>query len=164
MQVDIYFLPVIFAGISGTMNKQILSVFFVIVALMMVGCSTPASRIKKNPDLFASFLPEVQENVRKGVIEVGYTKGMVYLAFGRPSGIYERKTEAETTEIWSYTDFHVWTEYEPLETWYYYRDVKGNMHHMRDLTWINRSHTREYESLRVEFDGDRVKAIERLRP
>ncbi|MDD4873336.1 MAG: hypothetical protein PHR77_22495 [Kiritimatiellae bacterium] len=145
------------------MNRQILIVFLVVIPLMMVGCSTPANRIKKNPDLFASFSPEIQENVKKGVIEVGYTKGMVFLAFGRPNSIYERKTETGMTEIWSYNDFHVWTEYEPLETWYYYRDVKGHMHQMRDLAWISRNRTREYESLRVEFDGDKVKAIEKLR-
>jgi outer membrane protein assembly factor BamE (lipoprotein component of BamABCDE complex) len=145
------------------MNKRIIDIFLIIVTLMVAGCSTPASRIKKNPDLFASFPPEVQANVRKGVIEIGYTKGMVYLAFGRPNSIYERKTDMGITEVWSYTDYHVWTEYEPLESWYYYRDVRGNLHRIRDLTWINRSHTSEYESLRVEFDGDKVKAIEKLR-
>jgi len=88
---------------------------------------------------------------------------MVFIALGYPYRIYERKSENAVTEIWAYNDFRVHTEFEPFERWYYYRDSRGNVHHMRDMTWMSVSHSDEYESLRVEFEGDKVKAIERLR-
>ena len=138
----------------------IISLFGMI--FLSTGCSTPASRIKKYPELFAACSPAVQESIKKGVIDVGYAKDMVFLALGRPAAVFERETSVGKTEVWSYSDMNVWSEPSPVGMWYYYRDSKGRVHYLRDTTWSYRTYTREYESLRVEFESDKVKAIERL--
>jgi len=141
-----------------------LGIFFLLVLISsFTGCSTPASRIKKYPELFATCTPAVQENIKKGLIEVGYTKDMVFLALGRPVAVFDRETSVVKTEVWSYSDMHVWSEPGPVGMWYYYRDSRGRIHYMRDMTWGYRTYSREYESMRVEFEGEKVKAIERLR-
>lgn len=70
--------------------------------LFLAACSTPESRIEKNPALYSSFSPEVQANVKKGKIEIGYTYDMVYVAWGQPS---RKKTITEANvqrEVWVY--------------------------------------------------------------
>ncbi len=70
--------------------------------LLLTSCSTPESRIEKNPALYAAFPPDVQANVKKGKIEIGYTYDMVFVAWGRPD---TKKTviEANTKrDVWIY--------------------------------------------------------------
>jgi hypothetical protein len=121
--------------------------------LLLVGCATPEARIKRNPELFSSLSPTVQEDVKKGVIKLGYTKDMVYLAAGKPNHVQTRLDKDGATTIWRYTayrwtpDADVWPyRYGPW--WYdpyYYRDGR-----------------QEYDVLRVEFRDDKVVAIEHI--
>ena len=62
------------------------------VLLGLTACSTPESRIKKNPELFNSFAPEVQAKVREGEIDIGFTQDMVRIALDRPDRSYTRST------------------------------------------------------------------------
>lgn len=81
---------------------------FVVLPLLLValsGCgSTPATRIKENPEAFARLPAAVQERVRQGRVEVGDDPATVLLARGEPARRMERRdTESGTTEIWIYT-------------------------------------------------------------
>ena len=138
-------------------------VALVLGVVLLAGCATPESRIRKNPALFALFPPEVQKNVRAGRIEVGYTKDMVVMALGRPQRIPTRTAEAGTTEIWVYTDVAYRGTLQPVESMYLYRDRSGNLQPGSSLTWGNVQERYEYAVLRVEFDRDKVKAVEALR-
>jgi len=133
-----------------------------LATLLAAGCSTPSSRIKQRPEVFASFPPGVQENVRSGRIAVGYTHDMVYIALGSPSRMYQRETESGRTEIWSYTDIRYTTDVQPVETTYRYRDARGHLRLSRDWGWADVSRSEEFETLRVEFRDGKVAAIERL--
>jgi hypothetical protein len=130
--------------------------------LLAAGCATPAYRIKKNPDLFAAFPPAVQETVRAGRVEVGYTPDMVYIALGRPSRIYARETEAGRTLIWSYAARYRTSSWRPVETLQVYRDSKGRRRTTTDTTWVDVGRSTEYEAVRIEFADNKVKAIEVL--
>jgi hypothetical protein len=55
-----------------------------LLLMIATGCATPESRIKKHPEMFSAFPPEVQERVRLGEIRVGDTSDMVYIALGHP--------------------------------------------------------------------------------
>ena len=135
-----------------------------VVFVLAPGCvSTPQSRIQKNPDLFNSFPPEVQENVKQGRIAVGYTRDMVLIALGAPARVLMRMTEAGQTEVWVYSNTRYVADYRSRPAAFWYRDSRGRLRQGVDWAWMDAGGQQEYETLRVEFDGDKVKAIESLR-
>ena len=130
------------------------------VLLLAAGCATPEYRIRKNPALFAAFPTNVQANVRSGLVDVGYTPDMVYIALGRPNRVIERTTSEGRFEIWVYTDITYSTEFAPIETTYWYRTHRGDLRLARDWSWIDVQQRHEYEILRVEFKDGKVLALE----
>ena len=74
------------------------------VVVGICGCaSTPESRIRSEQALFESFPPEVQDNVRVGLVEPGYTFDMARLALGEPDETVTRTSGAGAEEVWIYT-------------------------------------------------------------
>ncbi len=129
-------------------------------ALWLAGCASPASRIKKNPELFASFPPEVQEKVRQGKIEVGFNSDMVTIALGAPDRTYTRSTAEGTAEIWAYVDYRYTYEQQMVRGTFHYRDDQGRMRTAHDNVWVDVENRTEYERMRVEFRNKLVTAIE----
>jgi len=144
--------------------KKILGRVVIVVALSVVaGCmSTPESRIKKEPGVFAAFPPDIQSKVQRGEVAVGFTKDMVRLAMGVPRRVNTRITEGGQTEIWVYTGSRYISHYEPVYSGYWYRDRSGRMVRSTDTVWMNRGYNEEYPVLRLEFAGNSLKAIERM--
>jgi hypothetical protein len=131
---------------------------------LLAGCmSTPARRIEQNAALFATFPPEAQAKVRNGEIAIGFTKDMVRLAIGGPRQIHTRTTREGDAEVWTYTSFRYTTSLEPVDDSYYYRDRSGRLRQASGAGWMNVQHRTEYPYLRVEFEGNSVKAIEKLK-
>lgn len=81
-----------------------------IVAVLVAGCSTPASRIEKHLDVFNTFPLEAQALIRQGKIDIGFTPDMVRIALGDPSREYNRKSADAESEVWSYVDYNYSTE------------------------------------------------------
>jgi hypothetical protein len=134
------------------------------VVLLAAGCaSTPERRIERNAGLFATFPPEAQAKVRKGEVAIGFTKDMVRLALGAPRQIHVRTTQVGEVEVWTYTGLTYMTSMEPVDDGFWYRDRQGRLRRSYGLGWMNVQHSTEYPYLRVEFEGDAVKAIERLK-
>ena len=133
-----------------------------LVMILMLGCASPAYRIKKNPEIFAAFPAEVQANVREGRVEVGYTAAMVLIAMGKPSRIYTRQSEDGASRIWSYAHRRHTSSLRQVETMRVYRDKHGRRHHRPDVRWVDVGGYTEYEAVRIEFLEDVVKAIEVL--
>src|SRR5262245_45566136 len=77
------------------------------VLALFAGCSTPESRIRQNPQLFAQLTPEDQELIRKGKVAVGFTGEMVRLALGEPDRFTTRESEAGSREIWHYVTYEM---------------------------------------------------------
>lgn len=78
-----------------------------LVALVLIGaagCSTPASRISRNETAFSQWPPAVQEKVRAGKIEVGFTQEQTRVALGEPVRVFTRTTAEGSTEVWAYAD------------------------------------------------------------
>jgi len=73
-----------------------------IAAIALTACNTTGSRIGKEQELFDSYPPEVQQNIRDGIIEVGYTREMVVMALGEPDRKVEAEPKNEVAEIWTY--------------------------------------------------------------
>jgi hypothetical protein len=70
---------------------------------ILAGCSsTPDQRIAENQAAFAQFSPEVQQNLRAGRVDIGYTEQMVLMALGEPAGRFERVDPTGRSEVWVY--------------------------------------------------------------
>jgi hypothetical protein len=67
------------------------------------GCSSgPDSRIKKEQAAFEAMPAEVQEKIKAGEVEVGFTPLQVTLARGKPDQIGKRTSAAGEEEVWTY--------------------------------------------------------------
>lgn len=135
-----------------------------VVAVLVAGCvSTPEKRIKKEPQVFAAFPPEIQQKVKRGEVEVGFSRDMVRLALGAPHRVSTRTTESGQFEVWTYMASRHVSRYEPSAGGYWYRDRSGRLRRSSDSVWIDQGFTEEYPVLRIELGANQVKAIERIR-
>ncbi|HWA86404.1 MAG TPA: hypothetical protein VG710_09295 [Opitutus sp.] len=75
------------------------------VLAFMAGCSTPETRIAKEPALFSRLPPEQQQMIREGRVGVGFDMDMVRLALGDPDHVRERIDQSGKSEIWSYVEY-----------------------------------------------------------
>jgi hypothetical protein len=71
---------------------------------LLAACSTPDKRIGSNRAAFDQFPADVQEKVRAGRVDLGFTGDMVLIALGEPARRLFRKTEAGDVELWVYND------------------------------------------------------------
>lgn len=84
------------------MRIRSLTAFLGIAAIALLACNTTGTRIRDQQELFDSYTPEVQENLRNGIVEVGYTTEMVVMALGEPDDKAAAKPENEVEEVWTY--------------------------------------------------------------
>ncbi len=84
--------------------KTFFSIAAASVLLLAAGCSTVSSRIAKNEADFAQWPAAVQEKVRAGQVEVGFTQQQTQVALGAPSRTFTRTTADGTTEVWVFPD------------------------------------------------------------
>jgi len=131
--------------------------------LLAAGCATPAARIRRNPEIFAGFPPDVQARVRQGQVALGFSPAAVRMALGEPDRIYHRATSNGVNAVWAYTayDYRTAPQYATVfapavEPWLGAGCAPG-------VVLVEFHQPNEYEALRVEFEGDRVKAIEALK-
>ena len=131
----------------------------VVAALVLAGCSTPQTRINRNPEAFARLTPQQQELIKKGQIAIGFDQEMVQLALGEPDHIIARTDATGVSEIWSYTTYEL-PDGMPLYRGWYHRYYGWGPGYPYYLSYPYR---REYESLRVTFKGGRVITVEQRR-
>lgn len=146
--------------------KKTVSIFTLLIAgLVLAGCSTVKSRIKEKQAVFDSLAPVEQANIQQGVVEIGYTQDMVYMAMGRPDKVRDRATARGTQTIWIYNQ--------------YYQEFMGNRHvgYRRDMYYDARAKVwrvyytpvseavyrdRVEEVGRVVFQNGKVESIEQV--
>ena len=150
----------LYARAGATARKLVItSGLALIVATTLAGCSATAGRIKRNPYLFATFPPEVQNNVRRGRIDIGYTKEMVSMALGWPQQIEEATGPGQDVEVWIYSTV-TYAAPAPAPSSAWVADSPTSQGGPAG-TGIPRNLARDqYESMRVEFRGNRVIGIE----
>lgn len=101
------------------MSKTPLFVLSLLLSVFFVGCATPETRIRKNPELFAQLTPEQQEMIRKGKVDLGFTAEMVRLALGEPDRLTSRKEAGGTSEVWHYITYTMPTGSPLYRGWYH---------------------------------------------
>jgi hypothetical protein len=90
---------------NHNMKTKTITLLLLVAALVVAGCASPASRIRRNPELFASIPAAEQELIKQGRIGIGFTPDMVRLALGEPDYIARRIDRTGTAEIWRYRSF-----------------------------------------------------------
>ncbi len=130
-------------------------------ALFAAGCaSTPETRIARHAALFARFPPDIQQKIRAGQVEPGYTEDMVRLALGRPDRVITRLTTEGESTLWVYKRYEpeVWSE--PVPVWWPSRSTHRGVRWHPDIWWTHQTWWREEAAARVEFREGRVIAVE----
>ncbi len=88
------------------MKTRILTLLALAGFALLAGCQTVDSRIKEKPELFAKLDPATQDKIKQGIIDIGFTQDMVYLALGKPDQVRESKTTEGQREIWIYSTYY----------------------------------------------------------
>jgi hypothetical protein len=122
------------------------------------GCSTPDTRIRRNPELFAQLPPEQQELIRRGQVVVGFNAEMVRLALGEPDRYTNRTDQDGTSEIWHYVTYDAPTGTPLYRGWYHRYYMWGDPLYPFYMEHPNR---RERDRFSVVFRNGKVTALER---
>ncbi|MFI5362228.1 MAG: hypothetical protein ACHQ49_09685 [Elusimicrobiota bacterium] len=66
-------------------------------------CSTVQTRIQRNQARFDSYPPDIQKEIRRGQVDVGFSREQVEMALGRPDRVERRGGAAGAEqEVWVY--------------------------------------------------------------
>lgn len=145
---------------TQTMAMKTLPWWLLLLAVfagLLGGCSTPAYRIRENPESFAKLAPADQQLIREGKVAVGFTPEMVKLALGNPDRTFTRTDASGTSELWSYATYETESGVV-LYRGLYHRYWCDPLYYPY---YANYSGRRTHEYLRVVFTAGKVSAIER---
>lgn len=134
--------------------------------LALSGCSTVQSRIEENQAVFNSLDPKAQSNIRQGVIDIGYTMTMVYMALGRADNAKESTSKEGTLTTWIYNSYY--QDYEGSRFVGYRRQVYFDPQIRAYRVYLIPVHAEVYserteENTRVIFKNGNVTAIEQAK-
>ncbi len=136
--------------------KTLLLLLGLSASFLALGCSTVDSRAKEHAAAFNSWPPAVQQKVRAGQVDVGFTDEMVRVALGDPERKVTRTTASGQAEVWIYGD-----KSPKFSIGLGLGSVHGNTGVGGGVTvgdtW------RDDEAMRVILEGGKVTAIERRR-
>lgn len=133
------------------------SVAVALAAAVLTGCSTPDTRIKANPEVFARLDPQQQALVRGGQVALGFDFEAVKLALGDPDRITVRTTADGETVIWHYATYEA--DGHVLFTGYYHTNRRWWGWGPGYAYYLDYPNRRVRDRFRVEFKRGLVTAI-----
>lgn len=79
-----------------------------LLALVITGCASNeiAARIRERSSVYATLPPAQQEKIEQGVIALGFTPDMVYMAMGLPSQVEPVEDTGGRAELWTYRNYY----------------------------------------------------------
>lgn len=131
---------------------------------LLAGCSTFERRAEEKAATFETLSPEEREKLKRGVIELGNTPDMVYIALGRPDQTRETETADKGREtVWIYNRYH--QEYEGNIHTGYRRVLLYDPHRKRYVVFYDPVYTDVYsehqeEHIRIVFRDGKVAMVE----
>jgi hypothetical protein len=87
----------------------------------VAGCSTFESHVREKSETFESLPAREQKRLEHGVIRVGETEDMVYIALCRPDEKRAIDTADGRRDVWSYRSY--WQEYAGTEWIGWHRSI-----------------------------------------
>jgi len=88
------------------MKSRILTALLIGTLAFLTGCQTVDDRIKQKPEVFASVDRATQDKIKQGIIDIGYSEDMVYLALGAPDQKRESATATGRSVTWIYNTYY----------------------------------------------------------
>jgi hypothetical protein len=132
--------------------KNPLTILICLTALVLSGCSTVQSRIEEKSAVFNALPAETQSRIQQGLVDVGYTPDMVYIAMGNADKVIERSTTDGNETVWIYNSYY--QEYEGSRfagyRWSVYYDNRIKAYRVF------------YEPVRADIYSDRVEEVARV--
>lgn len=133
--------------------KTLLLVLTMSLLMLVASCATPESRVRRHQAAFESWPADVQQKVRAGQVDVGFTPEMVRVALGEPERTFTRTTAQGSADVW------VFAERGPKFSF------GIGMGSMRGSSAVGGGVTvgdtfRDNEAMRVIFENGRVSALE----
>lgn len=132
--------------------KNPLTLLTCLAALVLAGCSTVQSRIEEKSTVFNALPAETQSRIQQGLVDVGYTPDMVYIAMGNADKVIERSTTDGNETVWIYNS--------------YYQEYEGSRFagYRRSVYYDNRikAYRVFYEPVRADIYSDRVEEVARV--
>lgn len=143
--------------------KSPLLVSLALLTLALTGCDTFDRRSQEKASTFAALGPEEREKLRRGVIEVGNTPDMVYIALGRADERRETTTAKGRETVWIYNTYY--REYEGnLQTGYrrilVFDPVRRRYNVFFEPVYTDIYSDHQEEHIRIVFQDDKVASIE----
>ena len=138
-----------------------------LVALLSVtGCQSVDDRIQQMPDVFAKLDPATQSKIKQGIIDLGYTEDMVYLALGKPDEKHEKLDSSQHVTTWVYNTYY--EQYDGTHFVGYYRQVYYDPHLRAYRAYYSPAYADAYHSekeqrIRVVFKGGKTSSIEQAK-
>ena len=147
------------------MNPRTILKFLLPAALLMfvAGCQTVDSRIRQNPQLFASLDAQTQAKIKQGIIDLGYTEDMVYLALGAPDQKREARSVAGVQTVWVYSTYferYDGTRFIGYNRRIYYDPYLRSYRMFYAPVYADTYRPEVEERIRVVFENGRVSVIE----
>ncbi len=139
------------------MKRHLLALGCLLGLSILVGCSTPQTRIRNNPELFNSLAPSEQELIKQGKVAVGFTPEMVKLAVGEPDRVYTRTDSNGKNESWVYTSYS-----SRGGTMIYYRGFYHRWHPGAYAYFADYTDREVVERYRVTFKDGKVFSIDEM--
>jgi len=135
--------------------------------LFSAGCQTVETRIKEKPNVYAGLDKTTQDMIKQGIIGIGYTEDMVYLALGSPDQMRESVTADSRTLLWIYNSYSSYYD-GPYMTGYYGYGYPYYPYYYRPYAYywpppFAGYHTEKEERIRVTFSGGKVTAIDQVK-
>lgn len=143
-----------------------LPVLLLTALLVLAGCQNVESRIKEKPDVFAQLDVATQDKIKQGIIDLGYTQDMVYLALGEPDQKREALSATGQTVTWIYNSYY--ERYEGTRHAGYHRQVYFDPYlrtyrvHYRPVM-VDAYSSEKEERIRVVFKDGKVTVIEQTK-
>lgn len=149
------------------MNRRLLTTFMLAASLgFLTGCQSVDDRIRQKPEVFAQVDKATQDKIRQGIIDIGYTEDMVYLALGAPDQKRESVTATGRSVTWVYNTYY--TRYDGTEFVGYNRRVYFDPFLRTYRVYYYPAYAETYrdekeERIRVVFKGGKATVIEQAK-
>ena len=149
------------------MNRRLITTFMLAAGLgFLAGCQSVDSRIKEKPQVYANLDAATQDKIKQGIIEIGYTEDMVYLALGKPDQKRESVQENGRSVTWIYNTYY--DRYDGTAFAGYHRSIYFDPYlrayrvYYRPV-YADTYATEKEERIRVVFKGGKAAVIEQTK-
>ena len=88
------------------MKKYLAPLLSLAVLAFLAGCETSgvSTRIQEKSVVFNSLMAWQQKDIQEGIVDLGFSTDMVYMALGKPSKVVTSANGQET--IWTYANYY----------------------------------------------------------